>query len=78
MIKEAIKRIAYGTGDIHRIRVKNGYSIDKTQATKQLSQYDNDARIQAMASKVPIKKIMLIYNGWELVHQDEVIVKINV
>ncbi|MEM7531879.1 MAG: AAA family ATPase [Chloroflexota bacterium] len=49
-----------------------------TEATKQLNQYGNDARIQAMASKVPIKKIMLIYNGWELVHQDEVIVKSTV
>ncbi|MEM7538209.1 MAG: AAA family ATPase [Chloroflexota bacterium] len=42
------------------------------EATKQLNQYANDARIQAVASKLPVKKVMLVYNGWELVHQAEV------
>ncbi|MEM7539691.1 MAG: AAA family ATPase [Chloroflexota bacterium] len=42
------------------------------EATKQLDQYANDVRIQAVASKMPVKKIMLVYNGWELVHQAEV------
>ncbi|MEM7538208.1 MAG: AAA family ATPase, partial [Chloroflexota bacterium] len=30
MSNEPIKRIAYGTGDIRRMRVKNGYYVDKT------------------------------------------------
>ncbi|MEM7533372.1 MAG: AAA family ATPase [Chloroflexota bacterium] len=42
-----------------------------TEAKGQLKQYASDSRIQALATKVPIKKILLVYNGWELVHQEE-------
>ena len=41
------------------------------EAKGQLKQYASDSRIQALATKIPIKKILLVYNGWELVHQDE-------
>ncbi|MEM7131817.1 MAG: AAA family ATPase [Chloroflexota bacterium] len=42
------------------------------EAKKQLKQYGNDPRIQEMSAQVPIKKLILVYSGWELVHQEEV------
>ena len=40
-------------------------------AKLQLEKYANDARIQDVASKVPVKKLVLVYKGWELVHREE-------
>jgi len=43
----------------------------KVEARKQLTQYGNDARLQEISAQLPIKKLMLVYNGWELVHKEE-------
>ncbi len=42
------------------------------EAEVQLRKYANDARIQQIATKVTLKKVALIYNGWELVYRAEV------
>lgn len=41
------------------------------EARQQLTQYGSDPRIEEMASQLPIKKLVLVYNGWELVHKEE-------
>ncbi|MEM7127790.1 MAG: AAA family ATPase [Chloroflexota bacterium] len=41
------------------------------EAQKQLQQYGRDPRIQEMTAQRPIKKLILVYNGWELVYKDE-------
>lgn len=41
------------------------------EAEAQLARYANDLRIQAVAARVPLKKLVLIYNGWELVYRAE-------
>lgn len=42
------------------------------EAKAQLQQYANDARLQKVAAHVTIKRLLLIYHGWELVYRDEV------
>ncbi|MEM7133523.1 MAG: AAA family ATPase [Chloroflexota bacterium] len=42
------------------------------EATKQLTQYANDPRIQQVTEQVPVKKVALIYKGWELVYAEEI------
>lgn len=42
------------------------------QARAQLRQYAADARVQAVARAVTLKKIILVYRGWELVHCEAV------
>jgi hypothetical protein len=39
-----------------------------TEAETQLRQYANDSRIQKVAAQVPLKKLVLVFSGWELVH----------
>lgn len=46
-------------------------------AETQLQRYANDERIRAVASQVPIKKLVLVYKGWELVYQAEWTAKTN-
>jgi len=43
-----------------------------TEATEQVKQYAEDERIQSMAQQVTIKRIVMVYNGWELVYREEV------
>ncbi len=43
------------------------------EAEAQLRKYANDARIQQMAAQVTLKKLVLIYNGWELAYRAEVV-----
>lgn len=55
---------------------RSDFSEDKlntkiAEAQTQLARYATDARIQAVASKVTLKKLALIYNGWELVYREE-------
>jgi hypothetical protein len=38
------------------------------QARAQLQQYAGDARVKAVAPTVTLKKLILVYKGWELVH----------
>lgn len=38
------------------------------EAETQLRQYANDPRIQKVATQVPLKKLVLVFSGWELVH----------
>ena len=42
-----------------------------TSAETQLQRYANDSRIQQVADQVSLKKLILIYSGWELVHYSE-------
>ncbi|MEM7130499.1 MAG: hypothetical protein AAF702_29515 [Chloroflexota bacterium] len=44
--------------------------MDKTRS--QLNQYASDPRIQKSAERVTLKKLALIYKGWELVYAAEV------
>ncbi len=41
------------------------------EAEGQLQKYANDERIQQVAEQVTLKKLVIIYNGWELVHRAE-------
>jgi hypothetical protein len=41
------------------------------QARAQLQQYAGDARVEAVASTVTLKKLILVYKGWELMHCEE-------
>ncbi|MEZ4865494.1 MAG: AAA family ATPase [Caldilineaceae bacterium] len=43
--------------------------IDEAKA--QFKKYANDERIRHVAAQLPLKCLILIYNGWELVHRDE-------
>ena len=45
---------------------------EKAEAEKQLAQYANDPRIQEVAKRVTLKKLALVYKGWELVYASEV------
>lgn len=40
-------------------------------AEGQLQRYANDERICTVAEQVPMKKLVLVYKGWELVYQAE-------
>ncbi|MCB0062477.1 MAG: AAA family ATPase [Caldilineaceae bacterium] len=42
------------------------------EAEAQLRQYASDSRIQQMAQRVTLKKLVLVYKGWELVYAAEV------
>lgn len=42
-----------------------------TEAEGQLKQYAHDPRIQKVAAQVPLKKLVLVYSGWELVYREE-------
>lgn len=45
---------------------------EKAEAEGQLRQYAQDARIAQVAQQVTMKKLVLIYKGWELVYAAEV------
>ena len=45
---------------------------EKAEAEAQLRQYAGDARIAQVAQQVTLKKLALIYKGWELVYAAEV------
>ncbi|MFN8490770.1 MAG: AAA family ATPase [Caldilineaceae bacterium] len=45
---------------------------EKAEAEGQLRQYAQDARIAQVAQQVKMKKLVLIYKGWELVYAAEV------
>ncbi|MGE0083823.1 MAG: AAA family ATPase [Desulfococcaceae bacterium] len=42
------------------------------EAKVQLKRYGEDERVKRIAEKVMVKKIVLVYKGWELVHMEEV------
>ncbi|MDM8537487.1 AAA family ATPase [Desulfobacterales bacterium HSG17] len=42
------------------------------KAKEQLNQYGNDDRVKKIAEQVTVKKVVLVYKGWELVHLEEV------
>lgn len=42
-----------------------------SEAEQQLQQYANDERIQQVIRQVPVKKLALVYKGWELVYREE-------
>jgi hypothetical protein len=44
---------------------------EKAEAEGQLRQYAQDARIAQVAQQVTMKKLVLIYKGWELVYAAE-------
>jgi hypothetical protein len=46
-------------------------AAEKAEAEEQLRQYADDARIQQVAQQVTVKKLVLIYKGWELVYAEE-------
>ena len=46
---------------------------ESNEAEAQLRQYASDPRIQRVNKQVTLKKIALIYKGWELVYAEEVI-----
>ena len=41
------------------------------EAEDQLKRYANDPRIQKVAAQVPLKKLVLVFSGWELVYSAE-------
>jgi len=45
-----------------------------TDAEEQLDKYANDLRIAEMAQQVTLKRLVLAYRGWELVHAEELTV----
>jgi hypothetical protein len=45
-----------------------------TEAKDQLERYAADERLQALSAKVTLKRLILVYNGWQLVHHQEVLV----
>ena len=42
------------------------------EAESQLARYTHDPRIQRVADQVTLKKLVLVYSGWELVYRAEV------
>ncbi|MEM7133597.1 MAG: AAA family ATPase [Chloroflexota bacterium] len=48
-------------------------AAEKAEAERQLRQYGQDPRIQQVAQHVTLKKVALIYKGWELVYAEEVV-----
>lgn len=54
---------------------RNEFSPAKLQekildAEQQLTRYANDPRIAAVSGRVTLKKLVLVYNGWELVYRE--------
>ena len=45
---------------------------EKAEAKSQLDQYASDSRIQKVAEQVTLKKLTLIYKGWESVYAGEI------
>lgn len=43
-----------------------------TDATTQLKQYAGDRRLQSLPQEVTLKKLVIVYNGWELVYREEI------
>jgi len=43
-----------------------------TDATTQLKQYAGDKRLQSLPQEVTLKKLVVVYNGWELVYPEEI------
>jgi hypothetical protein len=41
------------------------------EAEGQLVRYANDPRVQPVSGRVTLKKLVLVYNGWELVYREE-------
>ena len=67
-----------GFGYLVELEYINRSEFDEAQLQKkiseaegQLARYANDVRIQAVAARVPLKKLVLVYNGWELVYRAE-------
>ncbi|HEY89474.1 MAG TPA: hypothetical protein G4N98_07050, partial [Thermoflexia bacterium] len=57
---------------------RGAFSAEKLQAQvtaaeAQLARYADDARIQGAFQKVALKKLVLVYKGWELVYREEVV-----
>lgn len=55
---------------------RSEYNADKlaekiNEAKTQFRKYANDERIHKMAAQLPLKCLILVYNGWELVHRAE-------
>lgn len=50
--------------DFNDVRLKQ----EIAEAEAQLKRYANDPRIQKVAAQVPLKKLVLVFNGWELVY----------
>lgn len=42
-----------------------------SEAESKLARYANDPRIQRVAAQVTLKKLVLVYSGWELVYRQE-------
>lgn len=53
-------------------RFDQSLAKEKAEAEAQLRQYAQDARIVQVAQQVTLKKLVLIYKGWELVYAAEV------
>ena len=45
---------------------------EKAEAAKQLKQYAADPRIEKVAEQVTLKKLALVYKGWELIYAAEI------
>ncbi|MFN8495024.1 MAG: hypothetical protein U0350_45895 [Caldilineaceae bacterium] len=43
----------------------------RIEAETQLARYANDPRLQAVLGRVTLKKLVLIYQGWELAYREE-------
>jgi len=43
-----------------------------TAATTQIDQYANDVRLHRIKEHVTLKKLVLVYQGWELAYREEV------
>jgi hypothetical protein len=50
-------------------QVKLQEKID--EAKGQFVRYSNDERIRKVADQVPLKHLILVYNGWELAYREE-------
>ncbi|MDM8538815.1 AAA family ATPase [Desulfobacterales bacterium HSG17] len=59
--------------DISRTKFTDELLQEKiTKAKAQLKKYGEDERVKMIGEKVTVKKLVLVYKGWELVHMDEV------
>ncbi len=54
--------------DIKKINIKNSVK----QAKEQLNKYENDKIIISEKETTILKKIVLVYNAWELIHMEEI------
>lgn len=58
MSEQTAKRIPYDSADYGRMRQDNSY-------------YAHDPRLQRVVEQVTLKKLFLVYRGWELVYREE-------